>query len=427
MIVAFQKQSDYEAAVKQTRSDWSPPGELVTSFNSKLDGTFEIWSGNLADPAIMQIVKRIQVLVPLFVEGGTLIDLEDPDVDRWTIFFLYQKKPAAVEGGHPTYIFAGYSTVYRFILPEVPKPLTPPTSPSPNNSTNNEDKTPDIQNLELSDDPDFDISTLPCRTRISQVVIIPPFQTKGLGSRLYRTMYATYYAYAPTVEITIEDPNEDFDDLRDIEDLHFLRTLPEFNALKLNTAVEIPKGSAPAPTNIIDQAAAEAVRRKAKIVTRQFYRVLEMHLMSQLPESVRPELEAPDEEEEEQSSGKGKGKAPAKQPTKEEKHMYNLWRLYVKQRLYRHNKDALGQFEVAERIEKLNDTLSGVEFDYSRLLIKASQREKFRKAEAEAGSQATGGAAANGKRKLDDVADGESEGKAEAGSAKKARVEEAKV
>jgi len=35
----------------------------------------------------------MQILVPLFIEGGTLIELDDPDwtIERWTVFFVYGK------------------------------------------------------------------------------------------------------------------------------------------------------------------------------------------------------------------------------------------------------------------------------------------------------------------------------------------------
>ncbi len=65
------------------------------------------------------------------------------------------------------------------------------------------------------------------------------------------------------MEITVEDPNEAFDDLRDVVDLKFLRQLPEFNAITLNTKVVLPdQGSA--PNNIVDHDACEALRQKGQ-------------------------------------------------------------------------------------------------------------------------------------------------------------------
>lgn len=373
--VAFQKKSDFETAIKNLRQDWTPPGELAATFTTPDGSTFEVWKGTLADPGVKQLVRRIQILVPLFIEGGSEISVDDADADRWTVFLLYQKNASGSDSSRPTYVFAGYCTAYRFFHF---RPPTPPLSPAERN----------LDDLPLGGD--FDLSLLPCRTRISQFIIIPPFQKKGLGPRLYSTIYQNYITHPQTVEITVEDPNEAFDDLRDIADLHYLRQMPEFQNLRIDTSIVIPK-EGPAPNNIVDKAAWEAVRAKAKMVPRQFARVLEMHLMSQLPEPVRPGI----------SPEKKAAKA-----TKEQEHEYRLWKLLVKKRLYRHNKDALGELEISERVQKLEETVSSVEFDYARLLFKAEEQQQ----------RNLSGASANGKRKASEDA--------EQSVSKKARVED---
>jgi histone acetyltransferase 1 len=307
--------------------------------------------------------------------------MDEPEDDRWTVFFLYQKKASASDPSRSSYIFAGYCTAYRFFHF---RPPTPPLSPSERN----------LDDLTLSGN--FDLSQLPCRTRISQFIIIPPFQQKGLGPRLYNFIFNQYIKHRATVELTVEDPNEAFDDLRDIVDLYNLRQMPEFQALRINTSVTIPKNG-PAPNNIVDKTAWDMARAKAKIAPRQFARVLEMHLMSRLPEPVRPGI-APEDK-----------KAPSR-ATKEQQHEYRLWRLLAKKRLYKHNKDALGELDIDERITKLEETVSSVEFDYARLLIKAEEQEKNLVLDRPA-------AAANGKRKA--VA-----GDGEEPVSKKARVED---
>jgi histone acetyltransferase 1 len=377
--VAFQKKKDFETAVKSLRKNWTPPGKLATSFNVQGDA-FEIWKGNLADPAVRQVISRVQVLVPLFIEGGSAIDMDDPDADRWTVFFLYQKKAASSDADSNPYVFAGYSTVYRFFHFRLP---TPPQSPSE----------ADLEKATLAQD--FDLSELPCRNRISQFIVLPLFQGKGLGPRLYSHIFDDYIKHPQTTEITVEDPNEAFDDLRDIADLQYLRQLPDFQALRINTDINIPKIGA-APNNIVDKAACEAVRVKAKMAPRQFARVLEMYLMSKLPEPVQPgispEKSAPD-------------------ATKDQKHEYRLWRLMLKKRIYKHNKDALGELEIPERITKLDETVSSVEFDYARLLARAEEQQKNlaeeqpKEAAAAAVASASNGSSANGKRKA--VDDGE--------------------
>jgi histone acetyltransferase 1 len=389
--VAFQKKSDFEAAIKNVPADWAPPGELVTTFSTH-GSTFEVWKANLGDPAVKQLVKRIQILVLLFIEGGSAIDVDDPDADRWTIFFLYRKQASDGEVASSPYTFVGYSTVYRFFHLRLP---SPPISPSES----------DLEKQALAQD--FDLSLLPCRSRISQFLILPPFQQKGLGPRLYSIIFREYIKHPQTVEITVEDPNEAFDDMRDIVDLQYLRTLPEFEALRINTDVTIPK-TGPAPKNIVDKAAYDAVRAKAKIAPRQFARVLEMDLMSRLPEPVRPGI-AP--------------KETAREATAEQKHEYQLWRLMLKKRIYSMNKDALGELEIHERVAKLDETVSSVEFDYARLLLKAEDHQQRNQADEH---QQKNGAVANGAAVTNGTANGKRKAveNGEQAVTKKARVED---
>jgi histone acetyltransferase 1 len=309
-----------------------------------------VWEGTLADAAVKQLVDRIQIFVPLFIEGGTQISADSSDADRWTIFFLYQKKDVPDQPAQ--YTFNGYCTTYRFFLLLVP---TPPSSPIQATSSALED-------LELGKD-DFDLTSLPCRSRISQFIILPPFQGRGIGPLLYRAIYDRFLQHGPTVEVTVEDPNEAFDDMRDIADLYHLRSLPEFAALRLNTSLVLPSPDGWVPQNIVDPAAAEAARRKAKMAPRQFARVLEMHLMARLPDAVRPGIAPPDDD--------GPPVAAATKPTKEQCHELRLWKLIVGQRITRQNKDALGELEIPARIKKLDETVSSVAFDYARLLLKA--------------------------------------------------------
>jgi histone acetyltransferase 1 len=338
----------------------------------------------LVDPAVQQLNSRVQFLVPLFIEGGSYIgqnsesdpsEFDFTDADRWTVFFLYRRQTSPDDSTKSSYTFVGYSTVYRFYHFQ---PTTPPPSPR--------------DDWELPQG-DFDLADLPCRTRLSQFIILPPFQGKGNGALLYNTIFSHYHKHPQTVEFTVEDPNEAFDDLRDACDLAFLQTMPEFKALRIDTSIPVPK-SGPIPQLILGGDSLESIRRKAKIAPRQFGRVLEIYLMSQLPASVRPSMSLDDD-------------VPA--PTKQDKHHEKLWQLIVKQRLYRHNKDVLSQIEQAERIDKIQETLGGVELEYARLLAAHDRAQKH----AESQSQS----ASNGKRKLDDAVP--------EGASKKPRVEEA--
>lgn len=59
--------------------------------------------------------------------------------------------------------------------------------------------------------------------RLSQFVILPPYRRQGHGSRLYNALFDYVLTLPKVVELTIEDPSEAFEDLRDRNDLKRLR------------------------------------------------------------------------------------------------------------------------------------------------------------------------------------------------------------
>ncbi|KAH8594859.1 acyl-CoA N-acyltransferase [Bisporella sp. PMI_857] len=354
---AFEKTSVFEAAISDpSLADLTPPGELWQSLEVK-NQKYEIWKGCLADLAVRQMIKRLQILVPLFIEGGTLLlppgqDEDEETLKRWTAFFLYKKNAAAIDSNVSPYNFMGYCTVYRYYLPTGSVERTQNSTGKPAEPSNTE-----MLSTELA------LSSFPCRSRISQFVILPPFQGGGFGSRLYKSIFEFYYKEKQTVEITLEDPNEAFDDMRDINDLAFLRTIPEFTSIRINTKASIPRGKRPSPNDIVNLESLEKFRLKVKIAPRQFYRLVEMQLLSLIPTDIRQSLilERP--------------KGPVAD-RKAKEHEYHLWQILVKKRLYRHNKQALAQLDRTERIDKVDQALGAVEADYARLLLSFDERSK---------------------------------------------------
>lgn len=345
----------FDAAISDPITvSWNPPGELWQSLEAG-DKTYEVWKGNLADPAVQQTLKRIQILVPFFIEGGTLIELKEPEwaLDRWTVFFIYEKSASPAAGISP-YTFIGYSTVYRFYYHQ------------PCKSTSS----PDTPDFSLSESG-LSFSRLPCRSRISQFIILPPFHGGGNGSRFYNSIFDYYFQEPQTIEITVEDPNEAFDDLRDLNDLARLRRVPEFAALRINSKAT-PRAKGPVPRDILDARVTEKLRIGIKIAPRQFARLVEMQLLSTIPTSIRQSLFV---------------ERPNKLPDHEgKKKEYRLWQLLTKQRLYRHNKDSLMQLDRTERIDKLEDALGNVEADYARLLRAFDDRNGDKKSNGESSS-----------------------------------------
>ena len=60
------------------------------------------------------------------------------------------------------------------------------------------------------------------RLRLSQFVIVPPYQQEGHGSALYSAIYRYVLSSPDIAELTVEDPVEAFEDLRDRNDLKML-------------------------------------------------------------------------------------------------------------------------------------------------------------------------------------------------------------
>lgn len=165
---------------------------------------------------------------------------------------------------------------------------------------------------------------------------------------------------SPTcTEITVEDPNEAFDDLRDYCDYARLSANGTFSQIRLNISID-PRLSANrigvrVPTShLLDLPLLEKLRLKNKIAPRQFYRLVEMHLFSKIAPAAR-------------HAGSARLTQRGRTSNLDDRAFY-YWRLLVKQRIYKRNKDVLIQLDRAERADKVEQTLGEVAGDYERLL-----------------------------------------------------------
>ncbi len=126
----------------------------------------------------------MQLFVLLYIEGGSLIS---EDEETWEFAVLYEKRRRRSSPDVFTYHFVGYSTLYPFYcFPER------------------------------------------VRLRISQFLVLPPYQQDGHGSALYTAIYEHVLAQPRIAELTVEDPAEAFEDLRDRNDLKMLLANEKF-------------------------------------------------------------------------------------------------------------------------------------------------------------------------------------------------------
>ncbi|KAF2144161.1 uncharacterized protein K452DRAFT_246383 [Aplosporella prunicola CBS 121167] len=340
-------------------SNWTPPGKRIHQYKQH-GKQFEIWLTGLTDPVAKEILRRMQIFIPFYIEGGTCQDLEEElwTMARWKLFLLYEVAPAK-DGTAPPYIFAGFSTSYRlWVFP------THEVLARVNNCSTAEIEPPEP----LPRDPDTlrysgDYSPMdaPSRERISQFLIIPPYQGQAHGTHLYNKMMDIFLSDKYVVEVTVEDPSEAFDDLRDWCDLARLRSNPEF--ADLNVADKVPEDAlrpnAEVPSDkLLPQNTIEKIYKASRIVPRQFARLVEMHTLSKIPARHR-------------SPARISRKHKAADPNDRR---YYFWRHLAKKRLYIHNRDQLIQIEESERVEKVEQALGGVETDYIRLLEGAERR-----------------------------------------------------
>jgi len=256
-----------------------PPGVLQTSFQ-QAGRAYEVWRSNVGDARCRELLRNMQLLVLLYIEGGSVIELHDEEWSnrRWEVFFLYNKQS-------DEYNFIGYCTLYRYYFFN-----------------------------KLSADQ--------VRVRLSQFLILPPYQREGFGSRFYDTIIQCYLGTPEVREITIEDPSQEFSDLRDRRDMYRLENDSDFRTMEL--------------TSVIPRNPLMGLRQRAKMPIRQFSRCIEMKLLQNL--NVKDKI------------------------------AQRTYRLIVKSRIYKQHSDVLSQLDRLYRIEKLDETYHHVEDDYRRLL-----------------------------------------------------------
>lgn len=359
---------------------WTPPGDRIREYTR--DGEkYEIWCASLTDSAAKEVLQNMQILVPLFIEGGTTLQLEQEwTTRRWKLFLSYKVNDKSAEGTSP-YAFVGFGTSYRvFTFPDRKHPdqreLKLLSSDEAAQAKVNA-SSPDEFLAALQTDTVETPLDLPSRERLSQFLILPTFQGGGHGQQLYNAMYTTLTAMPNVREFTVEDPNEAFDELRDLCDLRHLRaTNPAFAGLKVNTNIpaEKLKATSQIPTELIISGTDE-ILRQSKIDSRQFGRLVEMQTLSRIPPTHRSRNRITKKE----------------RSTNEHDREYYFWRLYAKHRLYIFNRDPLMQLDLEERPEKVESALDSVLEGYVSMLEKVEAREQ--------GIETTGGASKRASRK----------------------------
>lgn len=167
-------------------------------------------------------------------------------------------------------------------------------------------------------------------------MILPMHQGRGVGGAFYDTLIQIFLKDPSVREISVEDPSEAFDDLRDRCDL---TRLYENGTWTGDEATGVIKPALITPEWV------ETMRERNKMTPRQFDRCLEMAL-----------LKFADIDTDE---------AVARR-----------YRLLVKKRLYLRNKEPLDEMTKEEKKDKLEETFEILKEDYLRILSKVKFDKK---------------------------------------------------
>uniref|UniRef100_A0A4W4GTV0 Histone acetyltransferase type B catalytic subunit n=1 Tax=Electrophorus electricus TaxID=8005 RepID=A0A4W4GTV0_ELEEL len=227
--LGFCSNSDDFISLLEKEANFKPFGSLlhtykVHSVEEGADLTYQIHKADLSCPGFREYHERLQTFLMWFIETASYIDVDD---DRWDFFLVFEKYN---KDGETLYATVGYMTVYNYYVYP--------------------DKT---------------------RPRVSQMLVLPPFQGEGHGAQLLETVHR-FYCNSPKVQditgnvhyhhFMAEDPSENYVKLRDFVLVKMCMALPSFSTEQLSRGFR-------------DEMATEA-REKLKINKKHARRVYEI-------------------------------------------------------------------------------------------------------------------------------------------------------
>ncbi|EMP38671.1 Histone acetyltransferase type B catalytic subunit [Chelonia mydas] len=187
----FCTSTDDFVSLLEKEVNFKPFGTLLHTYSvhneeAGEDITYQIYQADMTCPGFREYHERLQTFLMWFIETASFIDVDD---ERWNYFLVFEKYN---KDGATLFATVGYMTVYNYYVYP--------------------DKT---------------------RPRVSQMLILPPFQGEGHGAQLFETVHR-YYMSSPTVlDITAEDPSENYVKLRDFVLVKLCQDLPCFSSEKL--------------------------------------------------------------------------------------------------------------------------------------------------------------------------------------------------
>ncbi|KAJ3210828.1 histone acetyltransferase 1 [Clydaea vesicula] len=272
------------STVEKDEKNFAPFGKKFHEYRLKADNEdtcYELYNCSFNTKGFKEYNQALQTFLLFYIEGSNFLD---PNDTLWEFVLLYEKKKTS-EGYH-IYSTVGFVSFYPFFY------------------------YPDQQ-----------------RIRISQFLILPVYQNKGHGALLYKKLFEDFLIRKDVAEVTVEEPNDTFQELRDKLDCRML--LPLFNKLvKLNESL-LP----------LDDDFLLKIQKKFKLSKKQARRCTEILLLKCLQDSKNLD-------------------------------QIDKFRLFVKRRIYFVNKDCLHDMDKEERIAKIQEVYLNLKDDYEEIIHK---------------------------------------------------------
>ncbi|KAJ8282440.1 hypothetical protein COCON_G00049590 [Conger conger] len=167
--VGFSCNTDDFVSLLEKEANFKPFGTLLHTFkvHSVEEGediTYQIYKADVSTPGFREYHERLQTFLMWFIETASFIDVDD---ERWDFFLLFEKYN---KDGGTHFATVGYMTVYNYYVYP--------------------DKT---------------------RPRVSQMLILPPFQGEGHGAQLLEAVHR-FYCTSPLVQDITEQLSFGFSD-----------------------------------------------------------------------------------------------------------------------------------------------------------------------------------------------------------------------
>ncbi|KAJ3591774.1 hypothetical protein NHX12_006906 [Muraenolepis orangiensis] len=187
----FSCNTDDFVSLLEKEANFRPFGTLLHTYKVHNEEagelTYQICKADMTCPGFPEYHSRLQTFLMWFIETASFIDVDD---DHWDFFLVFEKYN---KDGDTLYATVGYMTVYNYYVYP--------------------DKT---------------------RPRVSQMLVLPPFQGEGHGAQLLEAIHRFYCTVPKVQDITAEDPSESYVKLRDFVLAKHCQALPSFCPDKLH-------------------------------------------------------------------------------------------------------------------------------------------------------------------------------------------------